>query len=274
MAEKIVPINSRQQTQSPFDEIKRFDENGNEFWTARDLMGLLGYRKYERMDDAIARARIACENAGNPSVEHFFPASGSSGGRPREDYKLTRYACYLVAMNGDPRKSEVASAQTYFAIKTREAETVIPAMSEDMRKLELENENMKLKLQVYEAQTRALAAASSLAIVAPAIAEAIVCPGVTIIEKVEHVDRTVVVDYSGQIISQNDGIGITAIQKQFGFSSTKKAWEWLESIGYGKNSGYWKPETTAHDTLKLDRAALKDLKSKFSKGSRQRLIGE
>ena len=68
---------------------------------------------------------------------------------------------------------------------------------------------------------------------APAIAEAILLPGVTVIEKVEHIDRTVIVDTSGRVVSQLDGVGITSIQKQFGFKSTKAAWAWLESIGYG-----------------------------------------
>ena len=113
---------------NPFDSIKRTDEGGREFWSARELMPMLGYEKWERFDDAIQRAMAACNNSGHSAPDHF-PGSGKviTGGRWGQqtvsDYQLSRYASYLVAMNGDPRKSEIAEAQTYFAVRTREAET-------------------------------------------------------------------------------------------------------------------------------------------------------
>jgi len=104
-----------------FDSIKRFDNLGNEYWSARELMPLLGYSKWQRFEDAIARARLSL--AINGSIEDHFSESHESikrpqgGGCSKKDCKLSRHACYLVAMNGDPRKPEIAAAQAYFAMK-------------------------------------------------------------------------------------------------------------------------------------------------------------
>lgn len=109
-------------TGSPFDAIRRLDERG-EYWLARELMPLLGYEQWRRFEDAIERAAVAARNAGHDPYDAFCRLrQEGTGGRPRDDFRLTRYAAYLVAMNGDPRKPEIAAAQTYFATKTREAE--------------------------------------------------------------------------------------------------------------------------------------------------------
>ncbi|WP_394329654.1 BRO family protein, partial [Mycobacteroides abscessus] len=97
---------------------------GREYWSARALMPLLGYDSWRRFADAISRAKIAARNSGHEVTRLFANAVKKSEGRNAEDYHLSRYACYLVALNGDPRKPEIAAAQTYFVIKTREAEVV------------------------------------------------------------------------------------------------------------------------------------------------------
>lgn len=115
-------------SQSPFDRIRHVDPDGSEWWSARDLMPLMGYDQWRRFAGAVERAKASAEAQGQ-IVENHFAASGkmvkigSSAIREAADYRLTRFACYLVAMNGDPRKPEVAAAQAYFAVRTREAET-------------------------------------------------------------------------------------------------------------------------------------------------------
>jgi DNA-damage-inducible protein D len=109
---------------SPFDAIRRTDGRG-EYWMARDLQPLLGYSGWRDFAGAIERAKATAAGSGVDVYEVFAEVRNipsELGGRPRADYRLTRYACYLVAMNGDTTKSEVAAAQTYFAVRAREAE--------------------------------------------------------------------------------------------------------------------------------------------------------
>ena len=112
---------------SPFDKIKRVSRHGSEFWTARSLMPLLGYSKWSNFKVAISRARIASTRSGQDVQNHFselgkMVSIGSGASRQVVDYHLSRYACYLIAQNGDPSKTEVALAQTYFAVQTRKQE--------------------------------------------------------------------------------------------------------------------------------------------------------
>jgi phage antirepressor YoqD-like protein len=111
---------------SPFEFVRHTTREGREFWSARDLMPLLGYDSWRRFADAIDRARISAKNSGHDITRLFAGAVKNTAGRPAEDVHLSRLACYLIAMNGDPRKPEVAAAQTYFAVRTREAEIAEP----------------------------------------------------------------------------------------------------------------------------------------------------
>ncbi|MDE5567733.1 MAG: DNA damage-inducible protein D [Muribaculaceae bacterium] len=105
------------------------DYEGVECWSARELYPLLGYARWDRFKDVLVRAKESCENAGEKTSNHFADAGkmvsvGSGAERQIDDVMLTRYACYLVAQNGDPRKPEIAFAQNYFAVQTRRAELV------------------------------------------------------------------------------------------------------------------------------------------------------
>jgi DNA-damage-inducible protein D len=110
-----------------FENIKRVRDNGTEFWYARELAQTLEYTKWENFSKVINRAMLACKNSGF-SVEECFPevrktsAMPRGGTKPLIDYELSRYACYLIVQNGDPRKEIIALGQTYFAIQTRRAE--------------------------------------------------------------------------------------------------------------------------------------------------------
>lgn len=102
-------------SQSPFDRIRRVDPDGSEWWSARDLMPLMGYPAWREFSAAIDRAKTAASNQGLIVDDLFGVDPQKTNGRPRADYRLSRMAAYLVAMNGDPRKPEVAAAQAYFA---------------------------------------------------------------------------------------------------------------------------------------------------------------
>ncbi|HBC84952.1 MAG TPA: DNA damage-inducible protein D [Clostridiales bacterium] len=110
-----------------FEDIKHIDENGIEFWYARELMSILQYTNWQNFEKIIEKAKISCQNSDISVFEHFTDVNKLSKRANNaevtiKDYKLTRYACYLIAQNGDSRKKVIALAQTYFAIQTRKQE--------------------------------------------------------------------------------------------------------------------------------------------------------
>lgn len=112
---------------SIFENIKHIDENGNEYWFARELQNVLEYKKWEKFNNVINDAISACNLSGYEVADHFPQVGkmvniGSKTSRNISDYKLSRYACYLIAQNGDSRKKTIALAQTYFAVQTRKME--------------------------------------------------------------------------------------------------------------------------------------------------------
>lgn len=117
-----------------FEDCAR-QNDGVEYWLARELQVLLGYKEWRNFDLVIDKAKVACQNAGQAAADHFVDVNkmvelGSQSQREVEDIALTRYACYLIAQNGDPRKDAVAFAMTYFAVQTRKQELIEVRMAE------------------------------------------------------------------------------------------------------------------------------------------------
>ena len=124
-----------------FESLKKINRHGIEYWSARNLQTCLGYSQWRYFENALKKALESCKKSGNDPQNHFADVRkmvgiGSQTEREIEDWHLSRFACYLIAQNGDPRKPEIAEAQKYFAIQTRRQE-LSDAMAADLERLEL-----------------------------------------------------------------------------------------------------------------------------------------
>lgn len=141
-----------------FESIKQLTEDGIEFWYARDLQQVLEYSQWRRFNDTIERAKLACENSGLEPTEHFADV-GKTIDMPKgakktvPDYMLSRYACYLIVMNGDSRKDIIALGQTYFATKTRQQELIenFEEFTEAQKRIAIRNEMISHNKSLAEA---------------------------------------------------------------------------------------------------------------------------
>ena len=120
-------LDNKENYNKTFEDIKHIDENEIEFWYARELQSVLNYKEWRKFENVINKAKESCKNSDISVFDHFVDVDkmvqiGSGAERKQKDYKLTRYACYLIAQNGDTRKKVIALAQTYFAIQTRKQE--------------------------------------------------------------------------------------------------------------------------------------------------------
>ena len=211
---------------SPFDSIRHYDSQGNEFWYARELMKIMGYSKWERFNGvieiAIENLETVCDNVSS----HFFPDEGKTKGRPRLDYKLSRLACYHIALSCDSRgNNSVKMAKHYFAVKTREAEVVIPKQNEqlllaqiELEKLKLENENLKLKTNYMERR-------NSIQELHGVQMLALLDGNIEVVEVKEKVTETVICK-NGRNVSFT-GKSTAELGKELGFKTGKEFENWL-----------------------------------------------
>ena len=145
-------------SEATFENIKHTNEYGQEFWYARELQQALEYSQWRRFEETIERAKTACLQSGNSIEDHFadvgkMVAIGSGAQREIDDIILSRYACYLIVMNGDPRKQIIAVGQTYFAVKTRQQELVdnYDQLTEDQKRIAIRDEIKRHNKSLAEA---------------------------------------------------------------------------------------------------------------------------
>lgn len=144
------------------EDIKHIDENGVEYWLARELQPVLEYSQWRRFSETVERAKEACKNSEQNIQDHFADVGkmvslGSGSERKIDDIKLSRYACYLIVMNGAPRKEVIALGQTYFAVKTRQQE-----LSENYNELSEEQKRLAIRKEMKE-HNKSLAEAAQMA---------------------------------------------------------------------------------------------------------------
>lgn len=149
-------------SEETFESIKHVNEYGNEFWYARELQSILEYTEWRNFQKLIEKAQTACENSGIAVDECFVEVNKTSpmpngGVKLIDDYILSRYACYLIVMNGDPRKEVIAVGQTYFAVKTRQQELIdhYDELSEDQKRLAIRKEMKAHNKSLAEAAQKA-----------------------------------------------------------------------------------------------------------------------
>lgn len=154
-------------SEQTFESIKHVNEYGQEFWYARDLQVALGYKRWDKFVNVISHAFSACQKSGNDVDDHFSQVGkmvdlGSGARREIEDYMLSRYACYLIVMNGDSRKKVVAVGQTYFAVKTRQQE-----LTENYEDLTEEQKRLAIRSEMKQHNTSLADAAHDAGVIKP-----------------------------------------------------------------------------------------------------------
>lgn len=158
LSKALTPEEETNYTESLFESIRHINEYGEEFWLARELQAALEYKRWDKFSNVIEKAKNACKNSESTISDHFSQVGkmvnvGSGAEREIDDYELSRYACYLIVQNGDPRKKVIALGQTYFAVKTRQQELIenYDNLNEDSKRLAIRNEMKEHNKSLAEA---------------------------------------------------------------------------------------------------------------------------
>ena len=283
MSNSIVTENNQD---SPFDSIRRYNSKGQEFWSARELMPLLGYMKWDRFGgkesiqtSVIEKAVMSCQTSGCEPSNHFeiFPNQGISISKLKYDWKLSRYAAYLVAMNGDVTKPQIASAQAYFVIKTRQAETIIPEQLDEIEKLRLKNENLKLELEILINKRAIESFRYDVVTTCPeAIQQKVL--GCEIVTEVQIIQQ--VINTNGDVLNNGDTISKTELCLRYGFTTKdgspdyKKLNFALNELCLEQDSTAWMQAVVPQIKRQFKRSRLTELDRRWLMSNRQLFLGE
>lgn len=158
LSKSLTPEEEHNYTESLFESIRHVNEHGQEFWYARELQLALEYSEWRNFTNVIDKAKIACKGSNNQVSDHFVDVNnmvniGSGAERELKDIELSRYACYLIVQNGDPKKKVIAIGQTYFAVKTRQQELIddYDQLTENQKRLAIRNEMINHNKSLAEA---------------------------------------------------------------------------------------------------------------------------
>jgi hypothetical protein len=239
-------------------------------------MGLLGYPRWNEFKVAIERAMVSCEaqQGSNEVGKHFSVSILKSGGRPKEDYKLSRLGAYLAAMNGDVRKPEIAQAQSYFVIKTREAETVIPQQRDELEALRLQVRIAEAQASSMKDQRFVLESSTSIVTIHGAGMLALIQgrPD-AVVRETETQFESVVMNEDGKQLAVFRGKSLAQFGKELKFKTGKEFQKWLESCGKDHLiSKAMRPVQTDYIPAEL----VDEVRELWAnqKGDRQMIIGE
>jgi hypothetical protein len=230
-------IAGSQHHESPFDSIRQVDGRGNEFWWARELMPMMRYKSWQKFDGVISIAKENLETVTDSVIDHINPTDKvvkrpQGGGSTQSDYKLSRLACYHIALCCDSRGNDaVKMAKHYFAVKTREAETVIPAQNDRIRELELRLKIAELEKATSDNNTW-LMARSEFIVQAhgPQMLALIQGRPDAVVEKIEKVTETVICQGDRKV--SFTGKSTAELGRELGFKTGKEFERWLTKHGY------------------------------------------
>lgn len=212
-------INSIEIDKSPFDAIRRFDSQGTEWWSARDLQKMLGYTKWQMFECSIEQGLENLESAVGDVSSHALLLEITLKHQKAKDYKLSRMACYHTALACDSRgKPNVKAAKHYFAVKAYISEVIIPAQNDRLRELELELQLVKAKLECAQAEQKLIDTRHLITSTCPEIIQQKIL-GYQVVEKIEYRDRVI---HDEDIIRDGTTINKTALCRRYGLLKAGK----------------------------------------------------